>query len=181
MDYEPVLAREDETVESIRARLQTMGELPGHCDKLFIVDDWERLSGVLPLKRLLLNAPGKRAMDVMVSDNLHTFVSEDDVERAADDFERYDLISAPVLDNKYKIVGRITIDEIFEHVHNNRDIGLINSAGVLEEEDLFASVGRRFANRWRWLFVNLIAAFFISRVIGLFETSIVHTGRTRHR
>ena len=173
MDYQPTLVREKDTVNDIRLRLQEMGELPSHCDKLFVVDDWERLVGVMPLKRLLLNTPTVTAAEIMISQNLHTFLPDDDAEEAAGAFERYNLISAPVLNAKYKVIGRITIDEIFEHVHSQRDIGLLNSAGVLEEEDLFASLWHRFGNRWRWLFVNLIAVFLISRVVGLFEGAIV--------
>lgn len=172
MDFQPVLVREDETVEVIRERLQKLKELPSHCDKLFVVDDWERLAGVLPLKRLLLNAPQVPARDIMVADNLHTFHPDDDVNTAAGAFERYDLISAPVLDTKHKIVGRITIDEILDYLQQGRGRNLLNSAGVSEEEDLFASVAHRFSNRWRWLFINLLAAFLISRVVGLFETTI---------
>ena len=172
MDYQPVLAREDESVGGVCARLQQRRELPSHCDKLFIVDDWERLAGVLPLKWLLLNSPEARVCDIMIKQNLHTFSPDDEVEDAAGAFERYDLITAPVLDGKHKIVGRLTIDEIVEYMHENRSRDLLNSAGVSDSEDLFAPVFQRFGNRWLWLFVNLLAAFFISRVVGLFEGTI---------
>ena len=172
MDFQPVLARETDRVDAIRGQLQQMGELPSHCDKLFIVDDWERLAGVLPLKRLLLNLPELEARDIMVSENVHAFTPDTDIETIANAFERYDLITAPVIDDKHKIVGRVTIDELFDHLHSERSRGLLKSAGVSEEEDLFASVPVRFANRGRWLFVNLIVAFFVSRVVGLFEGAI---------
>lgn len=79
-----------------------------------------------------------------------------------------------MLTDTHQIVGRLTIDEILDHLQKNRELGLLNSAGVTEEEDLFASLPRRFTNRWRWLLVNLVAAFFISRVVGLFESTIVN-------
>ena len=172
MDFLPVLAREEETVGEICARLRQVAELPSHCDKLFVVDDWERLAGVLPLKRLLVNPPAARARDVMVAENLHTFDADDSVEKATGAFERYDLISAPVLNDQHKVIGRITIDELFDELHQARSRELLNSAGVQEEEDLFAPVLHRFGNRWKWLFINLIAAFFISRVVGVFEGTI---------
>lgn len=173
MDFLPVLAREDESVGDICGRLREMAELPSHCDKLFVVDNWERLSGVLPLKKLLVNPPEARARDVMVAENLHVFDTDDSVEEATGAFERYDLISAPVLNDQRKVIGRVTIDELFDELHQERSRKLLNSAGVQEEEDLFAPVLHRFGNRWRWLFINLIAAFLISRVVGLFEGTIV--------
>ena len=172
MDFQPILARESETVSQMRGRLRALGELPSHCDKLFVVDGRERFSGVLPLKRLLLHAPEKTAAEIMVAEHLRSFRPGDAAETAAGAFERYDLISAPVLDSAGRVVGRVTIDEIVDHIHANRERRLLSSAGVDDEEDLFAPLGRRFANRWRWLFVNMLAAFAISRVIGLFEESI---------
>ena len=174
MDFQPILAREGETVAQMRERLRTLGELPSHCDKLFVVDGRGRFSGVLPLKRLLLNGPERQAAEIMVSEHLRAFRPDDSAESAAGAFERYDLISAPVVDSAGKVVGRLTIDEIVAHIHANRERRLLSSAGVDDEEDLFAPLGRRFANRWRWLFVNMMAAFAISRVIGLFEDSIAN-------
>ncbi len=172
MDFQPVLAREEETVGDLRARLQKMGELPSHCDKLFVVDAWERLAGVLPLKRLLLHPPQTKAKEITVGENLYLFRPGDDVEKAAGAFERYDLISAPVVDDSGRVIGRITIDEIVEHMHESRERGLLSSAGIREEEDLFAPLPRRFRNRWQWIFINLLAALLISRVVGVFEGAI---------
>ena len=172
MDFQPVLAQEHDTVGDLRDKLQKMGELPGHCDKLFVVDAFERLVGVLPLKRLLLNPPQTPAKQITVSDNLYVFRPGDNVEKAAGAFERYDLISAPVTDDSGRVVGRLTIDEIVEHMHESRDLGLLSSAGIREEEDLFAPLPRRFMNRWQWIFINLLAALLISRVVGVFENAI---------
>lgn len=173
MDFDAVIVRESDSIGALREKLQNMGELPSHCDKLFIVDWRDRLAGVLPLKKLLLNPPQATTREVMVSDNLHFFRADDAVEKAAGAFERYDLISAPVLDDDHKIAGRVTVNEILEHLQDTHSMGLINSAGVAEEEDLFASLPRRFANRWRWLFINLLAVFVISLVVGVFEDSIM--------
>lgn len=172
MDFLPVLAYEEESVEAICRRLRQMAELPSHCDKLFVVDRWERLVGVLPLKRLLIKPAELQAGEVMVADNLHMFDADDPIDKVTGAFERYDLISAPVLNDQNKVIGRITIDELFGELHQADSRKLLNSAGVQEEEDLFAPVLHRFGNRWRWLFINLIAALFISRVVGLFESTI---------
>ena len=173
MDYQVVVADESDTVAAICARLRDLAVLPSHCDKLFITDQHKRLSGVLPLKRLLLSPSQRTAWEVMVKDNLHTFTSDDSVEDAASAFERYDLISAPVLDEQHKVLGRVTIEEIVDRMHSTSNLKLLNSAGIKGEEDLFAPVPYRFSNRWRWLLINLCAALVVSRVIGLFEETIV--------
>lgn len=174
MDFQPVIANELDTVGDILVSLRQMKSLPSHCDKLFIVDDWERLAGVLPLNRLVLNEPEVRVKDIMKANNLHTFTADVDLNTASGAFERYNLISAPVIDEEHKIIGRITIDEIFDYFHEAQNTDLLTSAGISDKEDLFATLGERFSNRWRWLFVNLIAAILISRIIGFFESSIQH-------
>jgi magnesium transporter len=94
------------------------------------------------------------------------------VETAASAFERYDLVSAPVVDTNGKLVGRVTVDEVLDFVRQKSEEEMLAQAGLREEEDVFASVWKSFQNRWAWLAVNLVTAFIASRVIGIFEGSI---------
>jgi magnesium transporter len=91
---------------------------------------------------------------------------------AASAFERYDLVSAPVVDTNDKLVGRVTVDEVLDFVRKKGEEELLAQAGLREEEDVFASVWASFRNRWAWLAINLVTAFIASRVIGMFEGSI---------
>src|SRR4029079_13864871 len=91
---------------------------------------------------------------------------------AASAFERYDLVSAPVVDTHDRLVERVTIDEVIDFVRETGEETLLAQAGLREEEDVFASVWASFRNRWAWLAINLVTAFVASRVIGLFEGSI---------
>ena len=91
---------------------------------------------------------------------------------AASAFERYDLVSAPVVDTNDRLVGRVTVDEVLDFVREQGHEDLLAQAGLREEEDVFASVWNSFHNRWAWLAVNLVTAFVASRVIGVFEGSI---------
>ena len=100
------------------------------------------------------------------------FRAEDDVEEAAQAFERYDLVTAPVIDENKKLIGRITIDEMVDVIREESEADILNMAGLQEEEDLFAPVWDSVKNRWMWLAVNLCTAFLASRVIGAFEGSI---------
>ncbi|HJH17450.1 MAG TPA: CBS domain-containing protein, partial [Pseudomonas lactis] len=111
MDFEMVTIREDVSLEVVLRYLRRLKELPGHTDKLFVVDYEGILKGVLPIKRLLVNDPEKRVADLMASDTV-SFHPDEDAYDAAQAFERYDLISAPVVDKNGKLIGRLTIDEI---------------------------------------------------------------------
>lgn len=171
MDFEMVTIREDVTLEVVLRYLRRLRELPGHTDKVFVIDQEGALKGVLPIKRLLVNDPEKRVSEVMANDPV-TFHPDADAYEAAQAFERYDLVSAPVVDKNRRLIGRLTIDEMVDLIREESESEVLNMAGLREEEDIFASVWRSLRNRWSWLAINLITAFVASRVIGLFEGSI---------
>ncbi|OEC36121.1 magnesium transporter [Pseudomonas cuatrocienegasensis] len=171
MDFEMVTIREDVSLEVVLRYLRRLKELPGHTDKLFVVDYDGVLKGVLPVKRLLVNDPEKLVSTVMATDPV-SFHPDEDGYDAAQAFERYDLISAPVVDKNGKLIGRLTIDEMVDLIREESESEVLNMAGLREEEDIFASVWKSLRNRWAWLAVNLVTAFMASRVIGLFEDSI---------
>jgi magnesium transporter len=171
MDFEMVTIREDVSLEVVLRYLRRLKELPGHTDKLFVVDYDGVLKGVLPIKRLLVNDPEKQVGEVMADDPV-SFHPDEDGHDAAQAFERYDLISAPVVDKNGKLIGRLTIDEMVDLIREESESEVLNMAGLREEEDIFASVWKSVRNRWAWLAINLVTAFLASRVIGLFEGSI---------
>ena len=171
MDFEMVTIREDVSLEVVLRYLRRLKELPGHTDKLFVVDYDGVLKGVLPIKRLLVNDPEKQVAEVMASDPV-TFHPDEDAYEAAQAFERYDLVSTPVVDKSGKLIGRLTIDEMVDLIREESESEVLNMAGLREEEDIFASVWKSVRNRWAWLAVNLVTAFIASRVIGLFDGSI---------
>ena len=171
MDFEMVTIREDVSLEVVLRYLRRLKELPGHTDKLFVVDYDGVLKGVLPIKRLLVNDPDKQVGEVMADDPV-SFHPDEDGYDAAQAFERYDLISAPVVDKNGKLIGRLTIDEMVDLIREESESEVLNMAGLREEEDIFASVWKSVRNRWAWLAINLVTAFLASRVISLFEGSI---------
>ncbi|MCH2339734.1 magnesium transporter [Pseudomonas sp. NPDC047963] len=171
MDFEMVTIREDVSLEVVLRYLRRLKELPGHTDKLFVVDYDGVLKGVLPIKRLLVNDPERHVAEVMASDPV-TFHPDEDAYEAAQAFERYDLVSTPVVDKSGKLIGRLTIDEMVDLIREESESEVLNMAGLREEEDIFASVWKSLRNRWAWLAVNLVTAFVASRVIGLFDGSI---------
>jgi magnesium transporter len=171
MDFDMVTIRDDVKLEVVLRYLRRFDTLPDHTDKLFVVDDEEMLKGVLPLNRLLLNDPEKQVSEVMVQDAIF-FHPEEGVRDAAQAFERYDLISAPVVDSNQRVIGRLTVDMMVDVILETSEAEALSLAGLKEDEDLFASVWESAKNRWAWLAINLCTAFIASRVIGVFEGTI---------
>jgi len=171
MDFDDVQVRSDVTLEVVLRYLRRFDELPSQTDQLFVVDRDEILLGVLPLNRLIVSEPEARVADVM-QPPVVKLLQHEKVENAASAFERYDLVSAPVVDTNGKLVGRVTVDEVLDFVRQHGEEEMLAQAGLREEEDVFASVWKSFQNRWTWLAINLVTAFIASRVIGVFEGSI---------
>jgi magnesium transporter len=171
MDFDLVTVRPDVTLETVLRYLRRFDELPDQTDQLFVIDRAERLLGSLPLQRLLVSDPDLIVEAVMVEPAVK-LRQDEKAELAAHAFERYDLVSAPVIDREGKLVGRVTVDEVLDFVRAEGEEDLLAQAGLREEEDVFSSVWKSFQNRWAWLAINLVTAFIASRVIGLFEGSI---------
>ncbi len=171
MDFEMISIREDVTLEVVLRYLRRFDELPNHTDQVFVVDRHEVLKGALPLDRLLLNEPDTEVRKVMRTDLL-TLSPLDEAGEAAQAFERYNLVSAPVVDERGRLVGRLTVDEVVDVIREEGEEAALGRVGLREDEDLFATVWKSAQNRWLWLAVNLCTAFFASRVIGQFEGTI---------
>jgi magnesium transporter len=171
MDFDLVSVREDVSLEVVLRYLRRFDELPDHTDQLFVVDRDEHLRGVLPLDVLLVNDPEAEVSSLMQTDAL-TLQPSDDADEAAQAFERYDLVSAAVVDPAGKLVGRLTVNDVIDHIREEAEAEQLAQAGLKEEEDIFASIWDSVRNRWQWLAINLVTAFIASRVIGAFEGSI---------
>ncbi len=172
MDFDLLTVREDITVEVVSRYLRRLDEMPDHTDQLFVVDREERLRGVLPVNRLLVTDLDVPVSKIMVAASVQLHPGEQ-AQTAALAFERYDLVSAPVIGEDGKLIGRVTIDAVVDFIREDTDSDLLSAGGLREEEDLFASVWSSVKNRWTWLAINLVTAFVASRVIGTFEDSIV--------
>jgi len=171
MAFDMVSVREDVTLEVVTRYLRRLDELPDHTDLLFGVDRKRRLIGALPISKLIvtdLEVPVSAAMSTEVV-KLHP---EDQARKAAQVFERYDLVSAAVVDRVGRLVGRVTVDAVVDYIRESSEAEQLAQAGLREEEDIFSSVWDSVKNRWAWLAVNLITAIIASRVIGAFENSI---------
>jgi magnesium transporter len=171
MDFEVVSLRDDVTCETALRYLRRYDELPNQTDALFIVDREERLKGALPLNKLLVTDPEVEIAGLYESDIVR-FGPEDDADEAAETFDRYNLVSAPVVDAEGRLIGRLPVETVLEYVRERQEQQELGKVGLREEEDIFASVWASAKNRGPWLALNLCTAFVASRVVGAFEGSI---------
>jgi magnesium transporter len=172
MDREIVVAHEHATLEAVQRGLRRRKELPAHTNQLFVVDQQNRLRGLLPIARLVLGQPDTRVSQEM-STEIVLFHTDDPMRDAVSAFEKYDLLSAPVVNLHGQIVGRLTVDAIVDEINERAQTDVLRKVGLSrDDEDLFVPVRRAAARRWPWLALNVCTALVASRVIGAFEPLI---------
>src|SRR5262245_18405463 len=171
MSQDVVSVKSDQTVAEALQALRAGPALPGQTDRVFVIDARHLLRGSVPLQDLIRADANAPLTDVMTGD-VTSFRPEEPAAAAAKAFERYDLVSAPVVDELGKLIGRITIEAVVDYLRASSDQGALAQAGLRGAEDLFAPVSESVRNRWPWLALNLLTAFAASRVIGVFEDTI---------
>lgn len=171
MNVDTLTARADISLAVVQRYLRLKSTLPEYTDKLFVVDRENHLAGTLDLSTLLTADPGEKVGKVCNPSPV-TFGPLTTSADVADAFQRYNLISAAVVDDDNTLLGRITIDDVVDVIQENADRNLMARAGLDEEDDIFQPVAQSTRKRALWLGVNLVTAFIASFVIGLFESTI---------
>lgn len=171
MDLDATSVRDNVSLEVVLHYLRRLRELPEHTNTIYLVDRNNHLTGILPLDRLI-TAPASDSAIKHAIENTISFNCNDTEEDVAKAFADYDLISAPVTDDNGKLIGRITIDDVVDVIREQAEHDIMATAGLREEEDIFAPVTKTSRGRTVWLAINLITALLGSWVIGQFEGSI---------
>jgi len=140
-------------------------------DQVYVVAGNNTYRGCVDLKQLLFNPPETRISEIMEHDRL-AFYTDDPAANAVSAFERYDMLSAPVLNIHNQVLGNISVNSVMDYMDEAREIQQLKSVGLSKEEEVFNPVWKSARNRWVWLGLNLMTAFFASRVIGAFEGTI---------
>lgn len=171
MDFEMLSIRENVTLEVVLRFLRRFDSLPDHTDQVFVVDRFGKLQGSVEVTQILVSDPATKVSDVMRSDVL-TLDPLEEATSAAQAFERYDLVSAPVVDEAGRLIGRLTVNEIVDVIREENEEDAYGAVGLDDEQDIFGSVWEAAKSRWLWLGVNLCTAFIASRVISAFDGTI---------
>lgn len=159
------------TVGQTIDHLRETDELPDEFFEIFIVDPAVKLLGSVPVSRLVRTKRPVRITEIM-DEETTVLPASLDQEEVAHIFERYHLVSAPVVDDGGRLVGMITVDDIVDVIQEEVTEDILALGGVRDEEGMTATVMETTRNRFSWLFVNLLTAILASLVIGLFDATI---------
>ncbi len=171
MDTQVVTTRPNVSVDVVLRYLRMQDNLPSHTDGLFVIDNYERYVGVLPISTLLTSQPDQMVSDIMQTDYPAISASMKSNE-VAQLFEDRNYVSAPVVDDQGKLLGRITIDDVVDVIRDEGEHSMMSMAGLNEEEDLFAPIVSSVKRRALWLGTNLATAFLAAWVINQFTDTI---------
>lgn len=171
MNTDTITLRPDVTVDVVLRYIRLKGELPENTDTLYVVNRTDNLVGLVPVARLLTADPEDKVSEVMDEDAEAIPVNMPDDE-VASLFERYNWLSAPVVDEKNRLVGRITIDDVVDIIREDAEHSMMSMAGLDDEEDTFAPVWQSTQRRSVWLGVNLVTALMAAAVSDLFEATL---------
>ena len=171
MNTDTITLRPDVTIDVVLRYIRLKGELPENTDTFYVVNRTDNLVGIVPVTRLLTADTDEKVSDVMDAESEAIPVNMPDDE-VASLFERYNWLSAPVVDEKHRLVGRITIDDVVDIIREDAEHSMMSMAGLDDEEDTFAPVVKSTKRRSVWLGVNLVTAILAAFVAGFFESTL---------
>jgi magnesium transporter len=171
MDPDVLTIRPNVNLDVVLRYLRVRAKLPEVFDLLFVVDRQGHYLGSLKLADLLTGDPSCRVADLMETTLKPIPVDMHD-SQVAMEFERRDLVSAPVTDSENVLLGRITIDDVVDVIREDAEHSVLTMAGLDEEYDMFAPVVQSAYRRWIWLGVNLVTALLAALVLYAFEPTL---------
>ena len=171
MNVDIITVRPDVTLDVVLRYLKARGEIPDRTDTIYVVNRGNEYFGSLYLSRLLTLDPSQSVAEAMSID-IQPIPAQTPSEEVVWEFENRDLLSAPVVDDGNRLVGRITVDDIVDVIRDEAEHSLMGAAGLDEEDDMFAPVVKSARRRALWLGVNLITAFVAASVVDMFQTTV---------
>lgn len=158
------------TVGNVIDHMRESDDLPENFSEIFVVDPTFRVLGSVALSRLLRTKREVVISTIMDTDR-HMVLATDGQDELARQFQRYDLMSAPVVDENNRLVGVVTVDDVVEVIQDEAEQDMKALAGV-GDESLADSVIETVKSRVPWLIVNLGTAILASSVIQAFDATI---------
>ena len=169
LNTDVISVRPRHSLEVVMRYLRSKKELPNNTDKIFVVSRDDKYLGELPVSKLLVSEPRLTVRELMETE-VKPIAADTNDKEVAKLFEQNDWVSAPVVDEEMKLLGRITVDDVVDVIIEDADQNLIGLAGIAE--DTFAPPGRAAKSRALWLSINLLTAFIAAATINLFQTTI---------
>ena len=156
------------TIEVLIRYLKRLNKLPEHTNYIYIVNRNDEYLGAVKLVDLFLEDKNK-PIETIMDESVKAMLADVDVKQVAIDFQNLDLISMPVIDEKNRLLGQITVDDVVDVIQDQVNSEIFNMAGLDDEDDIFAPVILSTKRRAVWLGMNLITAFVVAGAIGLFQ------------
>ena len=154
-------------IDEMRKQAEDMDEIY----YVYVIDDDERLKGVLPLQRLITNPSVSKIKHVMKKDPISVRES-DSIEEVAETIEKYDLVALPVIDSIGRLVGRITIDDVMDEVREQHERDYQLASGISQDVETSDNVFTQTAARLPWLLIGMIGGLANSVILGGFEGNL---------
>ena len=154
-------------IEEMRKRAEDMDEIY----YVYVVDDDERLRGVLPLKKLITNPSVSKIKHVMKKDPIAVRDS-DSIEEVTETIDKYDLVALPVIDSIGRLVGRITIDDVMDEVREQHERDYQLASGISQDVETSDNIFTQTAARLPWLLIGMIGGLGNSLILGGFEGNL---------
>ena len=169
MNTDIISVRPKHNLEVVMRYLRSQRELPKNTDQIFVVSRDNKYLGSLPISLILVSDTSLNVRELMETETqpLDAQLNDKDVARL---FEQNDWVSAPVVDDESRLIGRVTIDDVVDVIMEDADQNILGMAGVAE--DTFAAPARAARSRILWLSINLLTALIASMTIGLFQATI---------
>ncbi len=163
--------REKHTAQEAIDSIRSYGEETDAILYVYVVDEEERIEGVVPIRRLVASRPDRPCGELMIREPIHCSVT-DDQEEVAQLVARYNLLAIPVTDAERRLVGVITVDDVIEVIHEEATEDIYNLAGLPEEDRVFSPAATSVRKRLPWTLLNLAAVFVAASVVGLYERTL---------
>jgi len=172
MQKEFIQANMNWTVDRAIVELRRQAEDVEKVYNIYVVDELNKLIGLLSLKRLLFASPKTQISEIFQSKNIISVKTSDPDEEVAKIMEKYDLVAIPVVDFQNKLVGRITLDDVVNLIKEEADKDFQLASGISERIELNASVWRISRARLPWLLIGMVGGIFSAQVISQYENGI---------
>jgi magnesium transporter len=163
-----VSVRRGITIEVLIRYLRKLRKLPEDTNYIYIVNKHNEYLGAVKLVDLFIENKEKNIEDIM-DESVKAFAAKTDSYQVSLDFQDLDITSAPVVDDRNKLLGQITIDDVVDVIQDQVNSEIFNMAGLDDEDDIFAPVLVSSKRRAVWLGMNLITAFIVAGAVGLFQ------------
>ena len=158
------------TAQGAIDKIRERGELEAFF-YLYVVDDANKLVGVVPIRNLVIAPPNRTLREMMIADPIRADVFMDQ-EEAARLVAKYELLALPIVDEGGHLEGIITVDDVIDIIDEESTEDMYMMAGLAEEDRVFTPVGRSVRMRLPWTIVNLLTATLAASVVGFFEGTL---------